>query len=249
MRGSWTTGPGMMAVMGSFGDIELHHHPAVQLAVGIDGALALVAGDGTEQRCSIAAVAGGTRHAMRPDGARAALSIYLGPETDSATTLNATIQAHARHPGLWAVDGAEPLATAVAAAARAGDLSGAADMVVDALLGRDDVPAGAAVHPQVRQAIELVTARIPSRADLGSVAGEVAMSADYLGRLFRKQTGTSFAATARWTRLLAALEHLSAGTSITDAAHMAGFADGAHATRVCRELTGIAPSDVARALS
>lgn len=239
----------MMVVAGSFGDIELHHHPAVQLAVGIGGSLALVAGDGTAQRCSIAAVAGGTRHAMRPDGASAALSIYLGPETDTATTLNAAIRTHGGHPGLWAIDGAEPLAAAVAAAVRAEDLSGAADMVVAAILARADAPAGVAVHPQVRQAIELVTARIPSRTDLGSVAGEVAMSADYLGRLFRTQTGTSFGATARWRRLLAALEHLSAGTSITDAAHLAGFADGAHATRVCRELTGIAPSDVARALS
>ncbi len=99
------------------------------------------------------------------------------------------------------------------------------------------------------QAIELVMSRIPGRTDLGSVAGEVAVSADYLGRLFRKQTGTSFAVTARWARLLAALEHLGAGESITDAAHLAGFADGAHATRVCRELTGIAPSDVVRALN
>ncbi|CRZ14842.1 AraC family transcriptional regulator [Mycolicibacterium neworleansense] len=237
----------MTVVAGSFGDIEVHHHPAVQLAVGIDGPLAVVAGDGAEERCCIAAVASGTRHAMRPDGASAALSIYLSPETDTATTLNAAIQTHGGSPGLWAINGAEPLTSAVAAAVRAEDLSGAAGMVVDALLARAGVTAGA-VHPQVRQAIELVTARIPSRTDLGSVAGEVAVSADYLGRLFRKQTGTSFAATARWTRLLAALEHLSAGTSITDAAHRAGFADGAHATRVCRELTGIAPSDVVRAL-
>ncbi|MEV0669872.1 helix-turn-helix transcriptional regulator [Mycobacterium sp. NPDC050441] len=248
MRGSWITRPGVTAVAGSFGDIELHHHPAVQLAVGIDGPLALVAADGTSQRCSIAAVAGGTRHAMRPDGASAALSIYLGPETSTATTLNAVIQARGASSGVWAIDGAESLAAAVAAAVRAEDLSGAADLVVHTLLGGVGVPTEAAVHPQVREAVQLVTARIPSRTDLGSVAGEVAMSADYLGRLFRKQTGTSFGAMARWTRLLAALEHLGAGESITDAAHLAGFADGAHATRVCRELTGIAPSDVARAL-
>jgi AraC-like DNA-binding protein len=249
MRGSWITRPGVMAVAGSFGDIELHHHPAVQLAVGIDGPLALVADDGTSQRCTIAAVAGGTRHALCPDGASAALSIYLSPETCTATTLNTVIRACGAHPGLWSVDGAESLAAAVAATVRAEDLAGATDLVIDALLGRAAGLTASATHPQVSQAIELVTSRIPGRTDLGSVAGEVALSADYLGRLFRKQTGTSFAATARWTRLLAALEHLGAGESITDAAHLAGFADGAHATRVCRELTGVAPSDVARALA
>lgn len=248
MGGSWLTRPGMTAVVGSFGDIEVHHHPAVQLAVGIGGPLVLVSGDGAEQRCSVAAVAGGTRHAMRPGGASAALSVYLGAETSTATTLNAVIRAHGDHAGLWAIDGADSLAAAVADAVRAEDLAGAADVAIDGLLGCAGAAAEAAVHPQVREAIQLVTARIPSRTDLGSVAGEVAMSADHLGRLFRRYTGTSFGAMARWTRLLSALEHLGAGASITDAAHLAGFADGAHATRVCRELTGIAPSDVARAL-
>lgn len=248
MGGSWITGPGMTAVVGSFGDIEVHHHPAVQLAVGIDGPLALVAGDGTEQRCVIAAVSSGTRHAMRPDGARSALSIYLGAETSTATTLNALIRARGASPGLWAIEDADELAATAADAVRTEDLSGAVDMVIDAVVGWAGAATETAVHPQVREAVQLVTARIPSRTDLGSVAGEVAMSADYLGRLFRTQTGTSFGAMARWARLLSALEHLGTGASITDAAHLAGFADGAHATRVCRELTGIAPSAVARAL-
>ncbi|OMC34551.1 hypothetical protein A5740_09700 [Mycobacterium sp. GA-1841] len=238
----------MTAVVGSFGDIEVHHHPAVQIAVGIDGPLVLVAGDGTEQRCSVAAVASGTRHAMRPGGASAALSVYLSAETPTATRLNAVIRARGASPGLWAIDGDDSPAVVVAAAVRAEDLADAADMVVDALLGWAGADTEAAVHPQVRAAIQLVTAWMPSPTDLGSVAGEVAISADYLGRLFRRQTGTSFGAMARWTRLLCALEYLGAGASITDAAHQAGFADGAHAARVCRELTGVAPSDVARAL-
>lgn len=166
-----------MAVAGSFGDIEVHHHPAVQLAVGIDGPLALVAGDGTPQRCMIAAVAGGTRHALRSDGASAALSVYLSPETSTATTLNALACARGALPGLWAPEGADTLADAVAAAVRAEDLVGAAEMLVEGLLCRAAGPAEPVVHPQVRQAIELLTARIPSRTDLGSVAGEVAVSA------------------------------------------------------------------------
>lgn len=235
----------MMAVVGSFGDIEVHHHPAVQIAVGIDGALELVAADGTAQRCTTALVAGGIRHALRSDGATAALSIYLSPETHTATALHALSMARGVVPGIWAADDADT-AAAVAAAVRAEDLVGAADLVIDELLG--DAPHSTAVHPKLRQAIELIAARMPSRTDLGSIADDVALSPDYLGRLFKNQTGASFAATARWKRLLAALDHLSKGSSITDAAHLAGFADGAHATRVCRELTGIAPSDVVRAL-
>ncbi|MGV0815494.1 AraC family transcriptional regulator [Mycolicibacterium boenickei] len=248
MRGAWISRPGEMVVAGSFGDIEVHHHPVVQLAVGLDGALSIVADDGFAQRCRIAVVAGGTRHALRSDGASAALSIYLSPETPTAATLNALSRARGAVPGVWALDDVDDLGVAVAAAVRGDDLGGAADLVVAELLGRADPEGGSPVHPQLRQALERVAARIPSRTDLGSVADDVALSPDYLGRLFKNQTGASFAATARWTRLLTALDHLSKGASITDAAHLAGFADGAHATRVCRELTGIAPSDVVRAL-
>lgn len=249
MRGSWISRPGELVVAGSFGDVEAHHHPAVQLAVGIDGALELLASDGTAQRCSVAVVASGTRHALRSVGATAAMSIYLSPETATAAAFNALSGARGAVSGVWAVEDADALAGAVIAALNADDLSGAADLVLGELLGSAHIEPGLPVHPQLRQAIELVSARMPNRADLGSVAGAVALSPDYLGRLFKRQTGASFAVTARWTRLLAALEHLSAGTSITDAAHLAGFADGAHATRVCRELTGIVPSEVVRALA
>lgn len=235
-----------MIVAGSFGDIELHHHPAVQLAVGVDGALGLVAADGTAQRCRVGVMAGGTRHALRSEGAGHALSIYLSPETPTATVLNAMSRMRGT-AGLWAVEDGDALAEAAAAAVSADDLAGAADVVISGLLAHGGEP-DAPVHPQLRRAIGAIAARLPSRTDLGSVADEVALSPDYLGRLFRQQTGASFSATARWARLMAALVHLSQGASITDAAHLAGFADGAHATRVCRELTGMSPSDVVRAL-
>src|SRR5262245_20434455 len=134
MRGTWLGRPGEMIVAGSFGDIEVHHHPAVQLAVGVDGPLSLVAGDGSAHRCMVAVVASGTRHALRSDGASAALSVYLSPETRTAAALNELSRASGEVPGVWAVDdGADSLATAVAAAVRADELAAAADLVVDGL--------------------------------------------------------------------------------------------------------------------
>jgi hypothetical protein len=35
---------------------------------------------------------------------------------------------------------------------------------------------------------------------------------------------------------------------VTDAAHLAGFADGSHANRVCWEMTGAAPREFAQAV-
>jgi methylphosphotriester-DNA--protein-cysteine methyltransferase len=112
----------------------------------------------------------------------------------------------------------------------------------DALSGRGPFT------PQLRQAIEVVSRRVPNHIDVASVADAVALSPDYLGRLCKQQTGVSLSATIRWTRLVTAVGHLIDGRSVTDAAHLAGFADGSHANRVCWEMTGAAPRDFAQAV-
>ncbi len=104
------------------------------------------------------------------------------------------------------------------------------------------------VHPQLRQAIEVVSSRVPDHVDVASVAGAVALSPDYLGRLCKQQTGISFSATIRWERLVTAVGHLVDGRSVTDAAHLAGFADWSHANKVCWEMTGAAPHEFTQAV-
>lgn len=44
-------------------------------------------------------------------------------------------------------------------------------------------------------------------------------------------------------RLVTATERLAAGVSITDAAHGAGFSDGAHFSRTFRSMFGLSPSE------
>ena len=83
---------------------------------------------------------------------------------------------------------------------------------------------------------------------MASIAGAVALSPDYLGRLCKQQTGISFSANIRWERLVTAVGHLIDGRSVTDAAHLAGFADGSHANKVCWEMTGATPRDFAHAV-
>ena len=142
------------------------------------------------------------------------------------------------------------LAEATAASLAANGPHAAADFLVDELCAMDDrCPDGPrSVHPQLRQAIEVVSSRVPDHIDVASVADAVALSPDYLGRLCKQQTGVSFSATIRWERLVTAVGHLIDGRSVTDAAHLAGFADGSHANKVCWEMTGAAPRDFAQAV-
>ena len=55
-----------------------------------------------------------------------------------------------------------------------------------------------------------------------------------------EQTGLPFRTYLLWQRLTKAVELFAAGSTLTDAAHDAGFADSAHLSRTFRRMFGIA---------
>jgi AraC-like DNA-binding protein len=244
----WDLGPGRLMVAGVFSDLAVHHHPAVQVTIGGQGPLTLTRDGDACEECRLVVVGSGAHHAVRSDSRSAALTLYFGLQTWQGSALNAL--SRNRGHGVWIVDDGTRLAEATAASLAANGPHAAADFLVDELCGMADRRCGGPrpIHPQLRQAIEVVSSRLPDHVDVASVAGAVALSPDYLGRLCKQQTGVSFAATIRWARLVTAVGHLMHGVSVTDAAHLAGFADGSHANRVCWEMTGAAPRDFAQAV-
>jgi AraC-like DNA-binding protein len=245
VRSAWSTKWDRLAVAGTFGDVELHHHPAVQVSLGLGESMRLHTASGARVDCRLVVVASGAKHALHT-GESPALSAYLRSDTGVGAQLNELCRARGGADRVWAVEADAGFFERVAESLSERGLDPAVDVVLEHLM--PEANQHAAAHPQLRQAVALLQARIPRATDLGSVARAVALSPDYLGRLFQRQTGSSFSATVRWLRLLSAFRHLTDGASITDAAHRAGFTDGAHATRTCRELTGAAPSDFTRAL-
>ena len=238
MHSTWIGPDGELAVAGAFGDIAMHHHPAVQVAVGMDGPLELTTADGVTRRCRAVAIGSGTRHALTCAAGVTPISLYLRPETAPGAGINT----RARN-GVWVL--ADELSGCVATLFAERGLEQAICHVIAELTAHTTGPD---MHPQLRHAVDLVRADPADRADLASVARAVALSPDYLGRLFKRQTGSSFSATTRWLRLVAGLEHLRDGGSVTDAAHTAGFTDSAHANRACWEMLGGSPSTLAREL-
>lgn len=239
---AWELGPGRLLVAGAFSDLAIHHHPAVQLTVGGQGQLAVTRDGDTHEVCRTVVIGSGARHAVRSDPGSGALTLYLGVQTPEGAALNA----EARHD-VWVVDDGQQLAETTAALLDTDGPHAAADFLVDALCAAR-VAKPRSVHPQLRQAIEVLSSRVPEHIDVASIAGAVALSPDYLGRLCKQQTGVSLSATIRWQRLVAVVGYLIEGLSVTDAAHRAGFADGSHANKVCWEMTGTAPHDLAAAV-
>jgi AraC-like DNA-binding protein len=245
----WELGPGQLMVAGAFADLAVHHHPAAQITVGGQGPLALSRDGDAHGVCRLVVIASGARHAVRSDSSSGGWTLYFGLQTWQGVALNTLTRNHGDR-GVWIVDDGQRLAEAATALLDACGPHAAADFVVDELRSMDDRRSGPtrSVHPQLRQAIEVVSNRVPDHIDVASVAGAVALSPDYLGRLCKQQTGVSFSATIRWERLVTAVGHLIDGRSVTDAAHLAGFADGSHANKVCWEMTGAAPRDFAHAV-
>jgi AraC-like DNA-binding protein len=236
----WELGPGRLMVAGGFSDLALHHHAAVQVTAGARGPLTVTQDGYTHEMCRLVVIASGARHAVRSESESGALTLYLGLQTPQGIALNTM----ARH-GVWVVDDGQQVAETTAALLDTDGPDAAAELLVDQLCGTQQP---GSVHPQLRQAIEVVASRVPERIDVASVAGTVALSPDYLGRLCKQQTGISFSATIRWERLVAAVSYLLDGYSVTDAAHLAGFADGSHANKVCWEMTGATPHELADAV-
>lgn len=246
----WDLRPGLFVFIGTLPDPAVHYHPAVHVAVGAHGPMRVMDGYGAEIWCRAVVIGSGTRHALRADPESEVLSACLGLETAQGLALNTLSMGRGRPAGIWVVDDGARLADAAGEVLALRGPCGTADFVIAQLL---DKHAGgsdrrASVHPQLQQALELVAGDIGRPLDLASVAAAVGLSPDYLGRLYKRQTGVSFSATVRWARLLAGLRHFLDGAPLAGAASMAGFTDVSHGHRACRELAGAAPGHITRAL-
>lgn len=102
----------------------------------------------------------------------------------------------------------------------------------------------AAVEPRIQAVLDHLR-RTPVPAPSASQLARVArLSESRLQHLFREQVGVPVRRYLLWQRILTAMSHLATGGSVTDAAHAAGFADGAHLSRVMRRMNGVAASDM-----
>ena len=82
-------------------------------------------------------------------------------------------------------------------------------------------------------------------AELGEYAG---LSTSRFLHLFKAQTGIPLRRYRLWNRMGAAVGAFRGGVSLTEAAHAAGFASSAHFSSAFRDMFGMMPSDLAKAL-
>jgi len=88
--------------------------------------------------------------------------------------------------------------------------------------------------------VALASERLDTPVSLAEVAAHVGLSNGRARHLFVEHTGMPFRTYRLWLRLMRAVELFAMGSSLTEAAHGAGFSDSSHLSRTFRRMFGIA---------
>ncbi len=219
-----------------------HSHHAIQLCLPVDAEAQFQ----TEEHGEWHGYAGAIITPDVPHGFRApgkvVANILFEPESAAGRSLLSQYRTEGLHalPRETVARLVAPIAAAYFNGAEDDELIALARQAVSAIAGSSTPPAPN--DPRVLQAIAEIRRHIDEPILLTRLARTVGLSAGRLRHLFVAETGVSFRAFVLWERLNRALALGFGGTSWTEAAHAANFADSAHLSRTCRRMFGLAPS-------
>lgn len=237
-------GTGWATFEGLAGDNRPHAHHALQLALAMQGDVeARIANHGWVRARGLL-IAPEVEHVLLPGPVRL---LYVDRESsagrglsllflDDHRTLDASICASLNDA--WPVRATE------------GAIGGVQTLL--ACLGvpgvSADARAGNASTTRLRALIAGLAQRDLQDLQQDRLAAEVALSPSRFAHCFKTETGLPLRPYRRWLRLRRAMELAARGSSLTEAAHAAGFADAAHLTRTMRRHFGVAPSEIVASL-
>ena len=209
-----------------------HRHHAAQIAFGLSRPVVFESPVTGLQRADMLLIPPNTLHAHPAFGASAFL--YLEPESIEW----AHFSGHGN--GRFVPLPFKKQLRSLARRAVAGDAV-AAQSLVDALIGQSSgrSPGSDAL---ISRACTLIRRSLDGPIALADLAQAVHLSPSRLAHRFRDATGVPVRRYVLWCRLRAAADAAMHGATLTDAAHLAGFADSAHLSRTFRAMFGIAPS-------
>lgn len=235
--GSVALGPGWLAFRGKFGTTHAHAHAAVQIVVVTTGTVRLIDGHGESRSARTAVIPARAPHAIHAPAAQG-VSVYCDPDSSVGRAVQSRFAAGPGDRVADWVSAAGPLAVLREEAA--------VGRMAQALRALAETPDAAVPHPAVRRAIGWVQSHLGGPVRLEDAAAAVRISSSRLGHLFAQDLGMSYPVYLRWARLRCAIELVRAGSTLTEAAHGAGFCDSSHFTRVVHEMFGLAPSELVR---
>lgn len=226
-----------------FGDAAVHSHHAIQITASLAGGLRLT-GDNETLSAPVLAIAADAPHRLEAHGLLAL--IFVEPESRAGRVLSERLFGDGE---LVAVTedsvGAkvEPLRLTFDAPLGQGDLLQAGRDAVAELAPDTRV---ALPDPRIQRIIDFTASHLDEPLSLGIASEDVYLSPSRLRHLFVEQTGLPYKTYVLWQRLMRAVQSYSEGMSLTEAAHLAGFSDSAHFSRVFRRTFGLPATTLTR---
>ena len=233
--------PPMLAVRGPGLSMALHAHHAMHFVLAADGELLVRT---THPRRSTTATgvltAPDVPHAIDASGVDQ-LVIFIDPESDVGAALRPALPGPVRFISraeraelVHGVEDPRSFAStdAYAWARRAATTLG--------LTLRESRPV---LHPGVRELLaRLRESGVEDDTSLEALARSVGLSPGRLMHVFTESVGIPLRSYLAWLRVQRSACAILAGASLTEAAHVAGFADAAHMSRTFKRRLGFRPS-------
>lgn len=229
--------PPLLAARGPGGASARHAHHAMHLVLAVRGELSVNVG-GAVHRGAGVLTAPDVPHALDARGADTLL-VFVDPESDVGASLRAALATPVR-----IVTPAERRAIDATTDPRAimGADGPAWTAKLATILGDGAVPTRRPIHPRVRRLLALLRSEEPDDTSLEALARRVGLSPSRLMHVFTTSIGIPLRPYLAWLRLQRAAAAIVAGSTLTEAAAFAGFADSAHMSRSFRRAFGMPPS-------
>lgn len=232
----------VMEAPDGFGEPDFHSHHALQISLALEGSLTLATKDRVHHGPALA-VASDASHRLGGHGLIAL--VFVEPESPAGRALTnmfagdpiVTLDASRLQPAM------APLRSTFEQKLGRAALLAAGHAALQAL---SPPPAAAQIDARVRRIIDHAVANLDRPLTLTDDGHGVHLSPGRLRHLFVEQTGLAFKTYLLWLRLMKALDLYSAGHSLTEAAHDAGFADSAHFSRTFRRTFGVPATTLTR---
>ncbi|MBO2453341.1 helix-turn-helix transcriptional regulator [Actinomadura barringtoniae] len=217
--GAMTVRPGLLVYAGTAGTAARHAHHSVQVFFARQGEFVLADSE-ARLACRAVVIPPDVPHEV-VQGVENALMVHV----DSESTQGRELSSRSSH--------------SVRSWAQAGAALGSPEDFLSLLPPSRELEVS---HPAVASTLRSLPDRLDGPIRLPDLAQAVGLSESRLAHLFRDEVGLPVRPYVQWLRLHRAADLLTEGASVTDAAHGAGFADGAHFSRICKRMFGISPS-------
>lgn len=97
--------------------------------------------------------------------------------------------------------------------------------------------------PYIRKSIAYINSHISQKLSVKEIAGFCGVSADYLSRIFKKETGETASAFIKRKKISVAKQYLIEEKPACEIARLLGFSSASHFGKSFKSICGISPSE------